>query len=83
MVIMIHDDLLTHQMRGFLVHTSAFHQGVLGSNPIAARKSCEVYPGLGILQTVDCRPSISLKKCLGQLQNIINIKWVISAPIFC
>ena len=83
MVLMIHVNLLTQQMHDYLVCTSAFRQGVLGSNPIAARKSREVYPGLGILQTVDCCPSISLKKCLGQLQNIINIKWVISAPIFC
>ena len=35
---------------GYVVSTSAFRQGVPGSNPIAARKSCEVYPGLGILQ---------------------------------
>ena len=35
---------------GYLVHTSASRQGVLGLNPIAARKSYKVYPGLGILQ---------------------------------
>ena len=35
---------------GYVVGTSAFRQGDPGSNPIAARKSCEVYPGLGILQ---------------------------------
>ena len=35
---------------GYVVSTSAFRQGDLGSNPIAARKSCEVYPALGILQ---------------------------------
>ena len=35
---------------GYVVSTSAFCQGDPGSNPIAARKSCEVYPGLGILQ---------------------------------
>ena len=35
---------------GYVVSTSAFRQGVPGSNPIEARKSCEVYPGLGILQ---------------------------------
>jgi hypothetical protein len=35
--------------RGYLVRTSASRQGVPGSNPIAARKSYEVYPGLGIL----------------------------------
>ena len=35
---------------GYVVSTSAFRQGVPGSNPIAARKSCEVYPGLGVLQ---------------------------------
>ena len=35
---------------GYVVGTSAFCQGDLGSNPILARKSCEVYPGLGILQ---------------------------------
>ena len=35
---------------GYVVSTSAFRQGDPGSNPIAARKSCEVYPGLGILQ---------------------------------
>jgi len=34
----------------WLSSTSAFRQGVLGSNSIAARKSCEVYLGLGILQ---------------------------------
>ena len=36
--------------RGYLVHTSASRHGVPGLNPIAARKSYEVYPGLGILQ---------------------------------
>ena len=35
---------------GYVVSTSAFRQGDPGSNPIAARKSCEVYPGLGVLQ---------------------------------
>ena len=35
--------------RGYLVRTSASRPGVPGSNPIAASKSCEVYPGLGIL----------------------------------
>ena len=35
---------------GYVVRTSASHRGDPGSNPIAARKSCEVYPGLGILQ---------------------------------
>ena len=35
---------------GYVVRTSASRQGDPGSNPIAARKSCEVYPGLGILQ---------------------------------
>ena len=35
---------------GYVVGTSASHRGDPGSNPIAARKSCEVYPGLGILQ---------------------------------
>ena len=35
---------------GYVVSTSALRQGDPGSNPIAARKSCEVYPGLGILQ---------------------------------
>ena len=35
---------------GYVVRISAFRQGVPGSNPIAAWKSCEVYPGLGILQ---------------------------------
>ena len=35
---------------GYVVSTSAFRQGDPGSNPRAARKSCEVYPGLGILQ---------------------------------
>ena len=34
---------------GYVVCTSASRQGDLGSNPIAAQKSCEVYPGLGIL----------------------------------
>ena len=35
---------------GYVVSTLASRQGDLGSNPRAARKSCEVYPGLGILQ---------------------------------
>ena len=35
---------------GYVVRTSASRQGDPGSNPIAAWKSCEVYPGLGILQ---------------------------------
>ena len=35
--------------RGYLVRTSASRPGVPGSNPIAAPKSYEVYPGLGIL----------------------------------
>ena len=35
---------------GYVVCTSASRQGDPGSNPIAAWKSCEVYPGLGILQ---------------------------------
>ena len=35
---------------GYLVRTLASCPGVPGSNPIAARKSYEVYPGLGILQ---------------------------------
>ena len=35
--------------RGYLVRTSASRPGVPGSNPIAALKSYEVYPGLGIL----------------------------------
>ena len=35
---------------GYVVSTSAFRQGDPGSNPITARKSCEVYPGLDILQ---------------------------------
>ena len=30
--------------RGYLVRTSASCPGVPGSNPIAAPKSCEVYP---------------------------------------
>ena len=34
---------------GYLVRTSASRPRVPGSNPIAAPKSCEVYPGLGIL----------------------------------
>ena len=36
-----------------------------GSNLIAAPKSNEVYPGLGILQLADCCPSKSLKQCFG------------------
>ena len=36
--------------RGYLVRTLASRPGVPGSNPIAAPKSNEVYPGLGILQ---------------------------------
>ena len=35
---------------GYVVSTLASRQGDPGSNPRAARKSCEVYPGLGILQ---------------------------------
>ena len=35
---------------GYVVSTSAFRQGDPGSNPRAARKSCEDNPGLGILQ---------------------------------
>ena len=35
---------------GYVVSTLASGQGDPGSNPRAARKSCEVYPGLGILQ---------------------------------
>ena len=35
---------------GNVVSTLASRQGDPGSNPRAARKSCEVYPGLGILQ---------------------------------
>ena len=35
---------------GYVVSTLASRQGDPGSNPKAARKSCEVYPGLGILQ---------------------------------
>ena len=35
---------------GYVVSTLASCQGDPGSNPRAARKSCEVYPGLGILQ---------------------------------
>ena len=35
---------------GYVVSALASRQGDPGSNPIAARKSCEVYPGLGILQ---------------------------------
>ena len=35
---------------GYVVSTLASRQGDQGSNPRAARKSCEVYPGLGILQ---------------------------------
>ena len=35
---------------GYLVCTSAFSQGVLGSNPIATSKFDEVYTGLDILQ---------------------------------
>ena len=35
---------------GYVVSTLASRQGDPGSNPRAAWKSCEVYPGLGILQ---------------------------------
>ena len=49
--------------RGYLVRTSASRPGVPGSNPIAAPKSYEVYPDLGIL--ADCCPSKSLKQCVG------------------
>ena len=35
---------------GHLVRTLASRQGVLWSNSITTRNSCEVYPGLGILQ---------------------------------
>ena len=37
-------------VRGYLVCTLASRPGVPGSNPIAAPKSNEVYPGLVILQ---------------------------------
>ena len=36
--------------RGYLVRTLASRPGVPGSNPIAAPKSSEVYPGLGFHQ---------------------------------
>ena len=36
--------------RGYLVRTLASRPGVPGSNLIAAPKSSEVYPSLGILQ---------------------------------
>ena len=49
--------------RGYLVRTLASCPGVPGSNPIAAPKSYEVYPDLGIL--ADCCPSKSLKQCFG------------------
>ena len=39
-----------HSERGYLVRTLASHPGVPGSNLIAAPKSSEVYPSLGILQ---------------------------------
>ena len=35
---------------GYVVSTLASRQGDPGSNPRAAHKSCEFYPGLGILQ---------------------------------
>ena len=62
--------------RGYLVRTSASCPGVPGSNPIAAPKSYEVYPDLGIL--ADCCPSKSLKQCFGLQQNIIIIIIIIS-----
>ena len=42
--------LLEASQCGYVVSTLASRQGDPGSNPRAARKSCEVYPGLGILQ---------------------------------
>ena len=49
---------------GYVVSTSAFRQGDPGSNPIAARKSCEVYPGLGILQPQwNPYPTLTLPSC--------------------
>ena len=42
-------DKLKASQCGYVVSISAFRQGDPGSNPIAARKSCEVYPGLGTL----------------------------------
>ena len=36
--------------RGVLDRASAFRQEIPGLNPVAAPKSCEVCPGLGILQ---------------------------------
>ena len=42
--------LLLASQCGYVVSTLASRQGDPGSNPRAARKSCEVYPGLGILQ---------------------------------
>ena len=45
---------------GYVVSTLASRQGDPGSNPRAARKSCEVYPGLGILQTpVESLPNLN------------------------
>ena len=59
--------------RDYLVCTSASCPGVPGSNLIASPKSCEVYPGLSILQLADCCPSKSLKQCFGLQQTIIII----------
>ena len=42
-------DCMAVNERGYLVRTLASRPGVPGSNPIAAPKSYEVYPGLGIL----------------------------------
>ncbi len=41
--------------------TSAFRQGDPGSNPLAGTEICEVYPGLGILQTVESLPRLLLR----------------------
>ena len=41
---------------GYLVWPLAFRQKILGLNPITAPKSCEVYPGLSILQLVASLP---------------------------
>ena len=46
---------------GLVDSTSASRQGDPGSNPLAGTEICEVYPGLGILQTVESLPRLLLR----------------------
>ena len=44
-----------------VVLTLVFRQGDPGLNPVAGTKICEVYPSLGILQTVESLPRLLLR----------------------